>query len=275
MSDQPSEASRPPEKPRGADTPRPPEPPAAAEAAGTPAANEPGPSEARTAGATPADTARPSPAQASDGRRQRAQAAQQAGQPGSPWQHGAGAPAAKDDGMTARLRPPPPPLIRPAVLGSVLATALLSALFLSDGLGVNLLIVAVPASLAAFFAAQAAGRRLRPWTATWAVGGLALLAVPALRDAGWPTFLAVVSAFALGSLALHGSRSWPGVLIGSLGLFDSVVPGIIWGVRGYAHGPAVPGRTGVPLCAPRRWPSYCWWSSEPSSPARTPRSPNC
>ncbi|MFH9761451.1 DUF4153 domain-containing protein [Streptomyces anulatus] len=229
MSDQPSEASRPPEKPRGADTPPTPQPPAAA---GTPAANEPGPSEARTAGATPADTARPSPAQASDGRRQRAQAAQQAGQPGNPWQHGAGAPVARDDGMTARLRPPPPPLIRPAVLGSVLATALLSALFLGDGLGVNLLIVAVPAALAAFFAAQAAGRRLRAWTATWAVGGLALLAVPALRDAGWPTFLAVVSAFALGSLALHGSRSWPGVLIGSLGLFDSVVPGVIWGVRG-------------------------------------------
>ncbi|NEB57166.1 DUF4173 domain-containing protein, partial [Streptomyces griseus] len=70
-----------------------------------------------------------------------------------PWQHGAGAPAAPGDGATARLRPPPPSLIRPAVLGSVLATALLSAIFLGDGLGVNLLIVAVPAALAAFFAA--------------------------------------------------------------------------------------------------------------------------
>ncbi|NEB71231.1 DUF4173 domain-containing protein, partial [Streptomyces fulvissimus] len=117
-------------------------------------------------------------------------------------------------------------------LWAVLATAVLSALLLGDGLGVNLLIVAVPATLAAAFAARAAGRRLRPWTATWAVGGLALLAVPALLDAGWPTFLAVVSAFALGSLALHGSRSWLGVLMGSVGTLDSVVPGIRWGWRG-------------------------------------------
>ncbi|MFH9294742.1 DUF4153 domain-containing protein [Streptomyces sp. NPDC017520] len=248
MSDQPSEASRPPGNPKEAGAPRPPEPHGVSEAAtGTPAANRPDPAPAanrpdpapaESAGAPPVDAARPSavwdpaPAQAADDPRPRTQAARQAGPPGSPWQHGVKTPAARDDDVTARLRPPPPPLIRPAVLWSVLATALLSALFLGDGLGANLLIVAVPAALAAFFAARAAGRRLRPWTATWAVGGLALLAVPALRDAGWPTFLAVVSAFALGSLALHGSRSWLGVLIGSLGLFDSLVPGIIWGVRG-------------------------------------------
>ncbi|MEI7032910.1 DUF4173 domain-containing protein [Streptomyces pratensis] len=121
--------------------------------------------------------------------------------------------------------------MRPAVLWSVLATAVLSALLLGDGLALNLLIVAAPAALAAFFSARSAGRRLRPWTAAWAVGGLALLGVPALRDAGWPTFLAVVSAFALGSLALHGSRSWPGVLIGSMGMLDSIVPGAVWGWR--------------------------------------------
>ncbi|MFF7007779.1 DUF4153 domain-containing protein [Streptomyces fimicarius] len=220
MSDQPSEPSRPPEKSEEAGTPRPPEQPdppvtsepaKPAEVAATPSADKPQPARARTAGA---------------------RAAAGAGKPGGPRQHAAGAPGAEDDGVTARLRPAAPPLIRPAVLWSVLATAVLSALFLGDGIGVNLLIVAVPAALAAFFAARAAGRRLRPWTATWALGGLALLAIPALRDAGWPTFLAVVSALALGSLALHGSRSWLGVLVGSLGLFDSVVPGIIWGVRG-------------------------------------------
>ncbi|MFF8746782.1 DUF4153 domain-containing protein [Streptomyces californicus] len=157
------------------------------------------------------------------------------GGPGDPWQYAAGPPRPGNgapDGPAARLRPPAPPLIPSAVLWSVLATAVLSAVLLGDGLGLNLLIVAVPAALAAFFAARSASRRLRPWTATWAVGGLALLAVPALRDAGWPTFLAVVSAFALGSLALHGSRTWPGVLVGSVGLFDSLVPGAIWGVRG-------------------------------------------
>lgn len=159
--------------------------------------------------------------------RQRAQGAQQTWQPGRPWQ-----PPVKRPGATAKLRPAAPPLIPPAVLWAALATAVLSALLLGDGLGVNLLIVAVPAALAAAFAARAAGRRLRPWTATWAVGGLALLAVPALRDAGWPTFLAVVSAFALGSLALHGSRSWLGVLIGSVGTLDSVPAGIRWGWHG-------------------------------------------
>lgn len=117
-------------------------------------------------------------------------------------------------------------------LWSVLATALLSGLLLGDGLGPNLLIVAVPASLGAFFAARSAGRVLRPWTAVWAVGGVALLAVPALREAGWPVFLAVVSALALGSLALHGSRSWPGVLLGSLGLIPSVAGGVRWGWLG-------------------------------------------
>ncbi|MGW3297844.1 DUF4153 domain-containing protein [Streptomyces rubiginosohelvolus] len=218
MSDQPSEASRPPEQ---------------SPEAGTQQQQEPQPQPEPPA---PAATAAPDQAvktTATAGTPSRA-GAPPAG-PGNPWQHGAGAPGARNstgDGVTARLRPPAPPLIRPAVLWSVLATAVVSALFLGDGLGVNLLIVAVPAALAAFFAARSAGRRLRPWTAIWAVGGLALLAVPALRDAGWPTFLAVVSAFALGSLALHGSRNWLGVLIGSLGLFDSVVPGVIWGVRG-------------------------------------------
>ncbi|MZF57965.1 DUF4173 domain-containing protein [Streptomyces sp. SID5594] len=159
--------------------------------------------------------------------RQRPQGAQQTWQPGRPWQ-----PPVKRPGATAKLRPAAPPLIPPAVLWAGLATAVLSALLLGDGLGVNLLIVAVPAALAAAFAARAAGRRLRTWTATWALGGLALLAVPALRDAGWPTFLAVVSAFALGSLALHGSRSWLGVLIGSVGIVDSVAAGVRWGWRG-------------------------------------------
>ncbi|MEU5715992.1 DUF4153 domain-containing protein [Streptomyces sp. NPDC020403] len=149
--------------------------------------------------------------------------------PADPWKRRA---QQQPPGVLDGLRPPPPPAIRAATLWSVLVTGLLSGLLLGDGLGPNLLLVALPAALAAFFAAQAAGRRLRPWTAVWAVGGLALLAVPAIRDAGWPVFLAVVSALALGSLALHGSRSWPGVLLGSLGLFPSVGAGLRWGWRG-------------------------------------------
>ncbi|MFJ3704699.1 MULTISPECIES: DUF4153 domain-containing protein [unclassified Streptomyces] len=140
--------------------------------------------------------------------------------------------AQQPPGVLTRLRAASPPAIGPGTLWSVFATALLSALLLGDGLGLNLLIVAVPAALGAYFAARSARRRLRPWTAVWALGGLALLAIPALRDAGWPVFLAMVSALALGSLALHGSRSWPGVLLGSVGLLPSVAGGARWGWRG-------------------------------------------
>ncbi|MCX5143393.1 DUF4153 domain-containing protein [Streptomyces sp. NBC_00338] len=144
-----------------------------------------------------------------------------------PWGQGRTAPK-----ELSLLRPARPGDIPVATLWSVLATGLLSALLLGDGIGLNLLLVALPAALAAYFAARSAARRLRPWTAVWAVGGLALLVVPALRDAGWPSFLAIVSAFALGSLALHGSRSWLGVFLGSLGLLTSVAESLGWAVRG-------------------------------------------
>ncbi|MFD8968550.1 DUF4153 domain-containing protein [Streptomyces sp. NPDC059568] len=130
------------------------------------------------------------------------------------------------------VSPVTPAPIGAATLWSVLATALLSALLLGDGVGLNLLIVAVPAALAAYFAAQNAGRRPRPWTLVWAFGGVALLAVPALNDAGLPTFLAIVSAPALGSLALHGSRTWPGVVFGPFGLLGSIGNGGVWALRG-------------------------------------------
>ncbi|WP_434098830.1 DUF4153 domain-containing protein [Streptomyces xantholiticus] len=118
-----------------------------------------------------------------------------------------------------------------------------SASLLGDGAGLNLLIVAVPAALGAYFAARAAGRQLRPWTLVWALGGVALLAVPALRDAGWPTFLAVVSSLALASLALNGGRTWPGVLLGPLGLPGSLGIGMAWGWGGLrTHAAASNGR---------------------------------
>ncbi|MFD5893251.1 DUF4153 domain-containing protein [Streptomyces sp. NPDC060366] len=125
-----------------------------------------------------------------------------------------------------------PAPIRVATLWCVVVTGLLSGLLLGDGLGLNLLIVAVPAAFAAYFAAREAGRRPRPWTLVWAIGGVALLSVPALRDAGWPTFLAMASALGLGSLALHGCRTWLGVVLGPLGLFGSLGTGLFWGVRG-------------------------------------------
>nr|WP_069817221.1 DUF4173 domain-containing protein [Streptomyces sp. TP-A0874] len=127
----------------------------------------------------------------------------------------------------------PAAAIGPDTLWAVLATAVLSAVLLDgDGLGLNLLLVALPAALAAAFAARTAGRRVRPWTLVWGIGGLALLAVPALRDAGWPSGLAVGAAVLLSSLALHGGRTWHGVLLGTVGTFGSVGPSLRWGWRG-------------------------------------------
>jgi hypothetical protein len=56
--------------------------------------------------------------------------------------------------------------------------------------------------------------------------------VPVLRAAEWPSFLAVVTALAVGSLALHGGRSWPAVLLGPIGVFTSLVTGPAWAWQG-------------------------------------------
>ncbi|MEU9704137.1 DUF4173 domain-containing protein [Streptomyces sp. NPDC047981] len=157
------------------------------------------------------------------------------GRPPHPW----APPAPPGDNWLTRLRPAAPAQVTAATLCAVLATAVLSALLLGEGIGLNLMIVAAPAVLAAAFAARAAGRRLRPWTLVWAIGGGALLAVPALRDAGWPTFLAIVTALGVTALALHGGRGWPSVLLAPLGLFDSLGSGTGWiwrGVRDRAEG---------------------------------------
>lgn len=129
-------------------------------------------------------------------------------------------------------RPRTPRTVRPAVLWTALLTGVLTAALLRGGLGINLLLVTVPAAVAAAVAALDHGRRLRPWSAVWAVAGLTLLLIPALRDAWWPSFLAVVAAAFLGSLALHGGRRWPGVLLGGAGLWFAPVPAIGWALRG-------------------------------------------
>ncbi|MCF0086935.1 MULTISPECIES: DUF4173 domain-containing protein [unclassified Streptomyces] len=131
----------------------------------------------------------------------------------------------------ARAPGPAVPIPVPALWG-VLVTGVLATLLLTDGVGVNLLLVALPAAYAAYAAGRAAGRRTHAWSLVWAVGGLALLAIPALRDADWPSSLAVLTALAAGSLALHGGRRWPAVLLGPIGVFQSLVTGPRWGWQG-------------------------------------------
>ncbi|MGW7452291.1 DUF4153 domain-containing protein [Streptomyces sp. NPDC054787] len=164
-------------------------------------------------------------------------AAWQAWQAQQQWQRNAA-------GARAGVRPAGSPgwstLVRPAEAGPVptatlvaaLVAGLAAALLLGDGLGPGLLLAVVPAVAAAYAAVRAARRTARPWTVVWAIGCLALLAVPALRDSAWPSTLAILSAVLLGALALHGSRTWPGVLLSPLGFFDSAVSGLAWALVG-------------------------------------------
>ncbi|MFB6582717.1 DUF4173 domain-containing protein [Streptomyces sp. NPDC056402] len=155
--------------------------------------------------------------------------AQAGAAPGNPWQVQQ---RSASPSWVTLVRPAEAAPIRTATLVAVLASGLATALLLGDGMGPGLLLAVVPAVVAAYVAARAARRSARPWTVAWVIGCLALLAVPALRDSAWPATLAILSAVLLGALALHGSRTWPGVLLSPLGFFDAAVSGIGWLVTG-------------------------------------------
>ncbi|MGR4884698.1 DUF4173 domain-containing protein [Streptomyces sp. LARHCF249] len=162
-------------------------------------------------------------------------AAWQAWQHQQAWQRGAAAraaAAAAPPAWVVALRPAEAAPIGAVTLAATLVTGLSAALLLGDGIGPGLLLAVVPAVVAAYAAARAARRPARPWTLVWAIGCLALLAVPALRDSAWPSTLAVLSALLLGALALHGSRTWPGVLLSPLGIFEAAVSGLGWAWAG-------------------------------------------
>ncbi|WP_316527308.1 DUF4153 domain-containing protein [Kitasatospora brasiliensis] len=129
----------------------------------------------------------------------------------------------------------------PRVLLAALATGLLTAWLLCDGMGPNLLLLGGTAAVGAGIAARSAGRRIRPWTVVWSLLALALLAVPALWDAGWPAALAVGGALALASLALHGGRRWPGVLLALPGILWQLLSSAVWAWETMERR-AVPGR---------------------------------
>lgn len=128
-------------------------------------------------------------------------------------------------------RPREPAAMLPATGWAALAAGVLAAVLFGEGLGVNLLIVCLPVAFAAWTAARDAGRVPRPWTLAWSAGCLALLAVPVLRDAGWPSTLAVITALGVGSLALNGGVTWRSAVLGVAGLVSAVVPGTRWAFR--------------------------------------------
>lgn len=162
-------------------------------------------------------------------------AAWQAWQEQQAWHRAAAARAAAASGPAAwvvAVRPAEAAPIGTVTLVATLVTGFATALLLGDGMGPGLLLAVVPAVVAAYAAARVARRSARPWTLVWALGCLALLAVPALRDSAWPSTLAILSAVLLGALALHGSRTWPGVLLSPLGFFEAAVSGLGWAWTG-------------------------------------------
>ncbi|WP_251049925.1 DUF4173 domain-containing protein, partial [Streptomyces sp. ISL-86] len=146
--------------------------------------------------------------------------------------HAGARPSAAPPAWVVRIRPAEAAPIRSATLGAALVAGLAAALLLGDGMGPGLLLAVVPAIVAAYVAARAAGRTARPWTVAWSIGCVALLAIPALRDSAWPSTLAILSAVSLAALALHGSRTWPGVLFSPFGFVDAAVNGVGWAWTG-------------------------------------------
>ncbi|WP_405528621.1 DUF4173 domain-containing protein [Streptomyces avidinii] len=149
--------------------------------------------------------------------------------PANPWQVQQ---RSASPSWSTLVRPAEAAPIRTATLVAVLASGLATALLLADGMGPGLLVAVVPAVVAAYVAARTARRSARPWSLAWVIGCLALLVIPALRDSAWPATLAILSAVLLGALALHGSRTWPGVLLSPLGFVNSAVSGVGWLLTG-------------------------------------------
>lgn len=140
--------------------------------------------------------------------------------------------AAAPADWVVRIRPAEAAPVGTATLVAALVAGVAAALLLGDGLGPGLLLAVVPAAVAAYAAARTALRTARPWSVAWAVGCLALLAIPALRDSAWPSTLAILAAVLLGALALHGSRTWPGILLAPVGFLEAAVSGVGWAWSG-------------------------------------------
>lgn len=128
--------------------------------------------------------------------------------------------------------PEAPRPVSPAPAAGAAVAGLLAALCFPARPGLNVLIVgvavlAVPAVLFPVI------RRSRT-SLVFAALAMALLALPALVDAGWLTALAISLAVPLGSYALTGGRSWINLLGGGLSLLLAAPHSVPWVGRGLA-----------------------------------------
>ncbi|NUU21392.1 MAG: DUF4173 domain-containing protein, partial [Streptomycetaceae bacterium] len=133
----------------------------------------------------------------------------------------------------------------PVVLLAAAAGAWTAATF-RYSLGLNLLIAAGVAAVAAGLAWRKRGGRPEAWSVVWAVIGTAFAALPALRDDSWLHPYTTVAALGFGSMALTGPVGWRAVLARPFAVTGAMRAGVVWGIRGLLRRVA------------RRTPSAAW-----------------
>ncbi|NUU21393.1 MAG: DUF4173 domain-containing protein, partial [Streptomycetaceae bacterium] len=137
----------------------------------------------------------------------------------------------------------------PVLVGTAISAVLTAVFAVSEGLGANALIVSVAVAATAAVAVRGTGRRLRPWTAVWALGGLFLAAVPLWHGDDWYYFFALAVALGAASLALTGGRTWWHVLTRPFAVLVLVPYGTAWVFRSLAA--VLPRRRGSTAAAVR------------------------
>lgn len=128
--------------------------------------------------------------------------------------------------------PPAPREPRPAAtlelaLRATGAGAVAGALVPGHRLGVGVVIAA--GVVAAAVPTRRTVRSL--WGGALAAVAAGLVAVAALRDAGWVVGLCLVAALVTWSLLLSGGRTWPGVALGTVALAARLLPALPWVLR--------------------------------------------
>ncbi len=125
--------------------------------------------------------------------------------------------------------PEAPRRVSPTSAAGAAAAGLLAALCFPARPGLNVLLVGMTVSATLYPVI----RRSRT-SMIFAALAMALLALPALVDAGWLTALAISLAVPLGSYALTGGRSWIEVLGGGLSLLLATPRSVPWIGHGLA-----------------------------------------
>jgi hypothetical protein len=126
--------------------------------------------------------------------------------------------------------PVTPRPVPPMPLAGAVVTGSLAAAFFPGRLGINVPILGV----VALTALAPVARRTRT-SMVFAALAVALLALPALVDAGWINALAITLAVPLGSYAITGGRTWIDLLGGGVSALLGVPHAMPWAGRGLAR----------------------------------------